>query len=74
MTRNLDHRVEIMFPVDNPAHVHYLRYEVLENYFRDNTRARIMQQDGNYARVKPENGEPFDVQDWLMKFAHQNSR
>jgi polyphosphate kinase len=74
MTRNLDHRVEIMFPVDDPAHVHYLRYNVLENYFKDNVRARIMQPDGGYARSKPANAEPFDVQDWLMKFAHQNSR
>jgi len=46
MTRNLDHRVEIMFPVDDPAHVHYLRYDMLENYFKDNIRARIMQPDG----------------------------
>ena len=74
MTRNLDHRVEIMFPVDNPAQVHYLRYDVLENYFKDNIRARIMQPDGSYVRVKSVNGKPFDVQDWLMKFAHQNSR
>ena len=74
MTRNLDHRVEIMFPVDDPAHVHYLRYDVLENYFKDNIRARIMQPDGSYVRVKSVNGKPFDVQDWLMKFAHQNSR
>jgi polyphosphate kinase len=74
MTRNLDHRVELMFPVDDPAHMHYLRYDVLENYFKDNVRARIMQPDGSYARVKPANEAPFDVQDWLMKFAHQNSR
>jgi polyphosphate kinase len=74
MTRNLNNRVEIMFPVDDPAHVHYLRYDVLENYFKDNVRARIMQPDGIYTRVKPVNGQPFDVQDWLMKFAHQNSR
>jgi len=74
MTRNLDHRVEIMFPVDNPAQVHYLRYDVLENYFKDNIRARTMQPDGSYVRLKSVNGKPFDVQDWLMKFAHQNSR
>jgi polyphosphate kinase len=54
--------------------MHYLRYDVLENYFKDNVRARIMQPDGSYARVKPANEAPFDVQDWLMKFAHQNSR
>ena len=74
MPRNLDHRVEIMFPVENPAHVHYLRHEVLENYFKDNLRARIMQPDGNYARLKPLKEKTFDVQDWLMRIAHKKSR
>jgi polyphosphate kinase len=74
MTRNLDHRVEIMFPVDDPAHLHNLRHDVLENYFKDNLHARLMQPDGSYARVERSKEEPFDVQDWLMKSAHKNSR
>ena len=74
MPRNLDHRVEIMFPIEDPAQVHYLRHDVLENYFKDNTHARLMQPDGSYVRMKPSKEEPFNVQDWLMKNAHQNSR
>ncbi len=74
MTRNLDHRVEIMFPVENPAHVRYLRHDVLGNYFKDNSSARIMQSDGSYTRLKPLNKETFDVQDWLMSIAHKNRR
>jgi polyphosphate kinase len=72
MPRNLDHRVEIMYPVDNPAQARYLRQDVLENYFKDNSRARIMQPDGSYTRLKPLNEKTFDVQDWLMSFAHKN--
>ena len=72
MTRNLDHRVEIMFPVEDPAHVRYLHHDVLENYLKDNSHARLMQPDGSYTRLKPSNKETFDVQDWLMKFAHKN--
>jgi polyphosphate kinase len=74
MSRNLDRRVEIMFPVDDPVHVRYLHQDVLENYFKDNLHARIMQSDGNYPRKKPLSEHPFDVQDWLMKNAHKNDR
>jgi polyphosphate kinase len=74
MSRNLDHRVEIMFPVENPAHVQYLRHDVLGNYFKADLRARIMQSDGSYARLNPLNAETFDVQDWLMRIAHNNLR
>ena len=74
MTRNLDNRVEIVFPVENPAHVRYIRHVVLETYLRDDLRARIMQPDGSYVRLRPLKKEAFDVQDWLMKVAHKNQR
>jgi polyphosphate kinase len=67
MSRNFDQRVEIMFPVENSANLHYLRDAVLENYLKDNLRAYSMQPDGSYLRLKPVNGIVFDVQDWLMK-------
>jgi polyphosphate kinase len=74
MPRNLDHRVEVMFPVEDPTHVRYLRHDVLENYFKDNLQARSMLPNGSYAHADPLKEEPFDVQDWLMKFAHKNER
>lgn len=73
MSRNLDNRVEIVFPVENPVHVRYLRDDVLENYLKDNLRARVMQSDGSYARLKSLDKETFDVQDWLMRIAHQKT-
>ncbi|MFZ5883173.1 MAG: polyphosphate kinase 1 [Chloroflexota bacterium] len=67
MQRNLDHRVEVIFPVEQPDHVNYLRDHVLAAYLRDNTRARLMQPDGTYIRMKPkEKEEKLDIQDWLM--------
>ncbi len=67
MQRNLDHRVEVVFPVERPEHVKYLRDHVLAAYQRDNLRARLMQPDGTYVRVKPkEKEEKLDIQDWLM--------
>ena len=67
MPRNLNHRVEVIFPVEDPRHLRYLRDHVLETYFNDNTRTRIMQSDGTYKRTHPkENAETINVQESLM--------
>jgi len=67
MTRNLNHRVEVVFPVENKEHIRYLRHHVLETYFKDNTRARILQSDGTYMRLTPEAGKDvIDVQEKFM--------
>ncbi len=68
MQRNLNHRVEVVFPVENPKHVRYLKDEVLQSYLKDNLRARVMQGDGTYNRLTPEKEDKtMDIQDWLMK-------
>ena len=42
---------------------------MLERYFKDNTRARILETNGTYKRVKPADGEkPFDIQNHLMGY------
>jgi polyphosphate kinase len=67
MQRNLDHRVEVVFPLERREHVRYLRDNVLETYLHDNIRARVMQPDGSYKRLKPgSHEEKVDVQEWLM--------
>jgi len=67
MERNLDHRVEVVFPVERPEHIHHLRENILAAYFRDNMRSRVMKPDGTYVRLSPkENEEKVDVQVWLM--------
>lgn len=67
MPRNLNHRVEVVFPVENKAHIRYLRDKVLDVYFKDNTRARFLNADGTYIRAVPAANEaPFDVQSHLM--------
>ncbi|NWG33416.1 MAG: polyphosphate kinase 1 [Chloroflexi bacterium] len=70
MPRNLDHRVEVVFPVERSEHIQHLRENVLAAYLRDNTRARWMQADGTYVRLKPrEKEEKMDIQEWLMNRA-----
>ncbi|HNK63212.1 MAG TPA: polyphosphate kinase 1 [Anaerolineales bacterium] len=67
MPRNLDHRVEVVFPVENKGHVRFLRDKILDAYLRDNTRARILESDGKYRRLKPGNEDKlYDVQSHLM--------
>lgn len=66
MPRNLNHRVEVVFPVENKDHVQYLR-RVLDIYMNDNLRARILEPDGSYIRILPAAGvETVDVQEKLM--------
>jgi polyphosphate kinase len=70
MQRNLDHRVEVVFPVEDPNHIRHLRKNVLDVYLQDNARARVMQPDGSYIRLDRKDGEDrIDVQDWLMNQA-----
>ena len=57
MPRNLDRRVEILFPVSLPRHVRHLRDDVLGVYLADNVKARELRPDGTYTRIRPAAGE-----------------
>ena len=61
MHRNLDRRVEVVFPVKDDEIKRYLKEDFLEIYLRDNTQVRILKPDGTYERLKP-GGEPFNSQ------------
>jgi polyphosphate kinase len=67
MRRNLSRRVEVLFPVTDPALVRHLRDRVLATYLADNCRARRMRADGEYERIRPADGEPpVDAQARLL--------
>ena len=71
MTRNLSHRVETLFPIEDENHVRYLHDQVLEIYLKDNLTARRMQSDGTYQRSHPKGDEArVNLQDWLMQHPH----
>lgn len=72
MQRNLNHRVEVVFPIENPHYIRHIRDEMLEYYLRDNMRARVMQSNGRYKRKKADDHEAhLDVQQWFM--SHEKS-
>jgi polyphosphate kinase len=73
MTRNLDHRVELMFPVDDPGHKAAV-LNALRAMFRDNVKARILGSDGAYTRAAPAPKEaPYRVQVVLQEEARRRS-
>jgi polyphosphate kinase len=67
MTRNMDRRVEVLFPVENARLVRHLRDEVLATYLADNVKARRLLPDGAYERVQPVAGQPVvNSQQWFL--------
>jgi polyphosphate kinase len=51
MPRNINRRVEVLFPVENPSMVRHIREKILEVYLSDTIKARLMDSDGIYHRV-----------------------
>jgi polyphosphate kinase len=67
MNRNLDRRVEVIFPIEDERLRERLRREVLEPAFRDNIKLRWLQPDGSYTRaVSNSNDEICDFQGTLL--------
>jgi polyphosphate kinase len=67
MQRNLDRRVEVIFPVEDERLAARLRDVILPAYLRDTVNARRLHPDGEWRKITPKRGdEPFDVQSWLL--------
>jgi polyphosphate kinase len=64
MPRNLNRRVEVLFPVSSPRLVRRLRDEILNQYLADDASARHMQRDGSYT-PKPQHGR-LNSQAWFL--------
>ncbi len=57
MDRNLLKRVEECFPIESPKIKNQVIEQGLELYFSDNTQSWILDNEGNYTRLCPEEGE-----------------
>jgi polyphosphate kinase len=67
MTRNLDRRVELLFPIENSRLRKFIVETVLTPYLKDNTQGRRLESDGTYTRIKPAPDDPpFHVQNWVI--------
>ena len=67
MPRNIDRRVEVLFPVQEQNMIQHIRENILDMYSKDNLKARHMLPDGSYCRLYPaENETPLNIQEWFI--------
>ena len=57
MPRNLNRRVELLFPVEDEDLMRRIRDEILAEYLVDNVKARRMMPDGSYKRATHSDGQ-----------------
>jgi len=74
MPRNLYRRVETVFPILAPRMREHVE-EILEWFWKDNLKAKIMRPDGTYSPViVSAGGEPFDAQAEFLADAHRRRK
>jgi len=67
MNRNLDRRVEVLFPIEDEKIKERIVREVLEPAFSDNVKMRWLQMDSTYIRPRNPEGKPFNSQETLLE-------
>ena len=68
MPRNLNRRVEVLFPIEEQRLIRFLRDDVLDLYLSDNVKAREMKPDGLYVRRERRRGDgAVDSQQTLLE-------
>ena len=67
MPRNFFRRIELAFPVENPVLRDQIINEVLPSFLHDRVKARELQPDGIYRRLKPEGTEARAQAQWHFR-------
>jgi polyphosphate kinase len=74
MSRNIDRRIEVLFPVQDDSIRRHLHDKVLAMLLADDRQARIMQPDGAYTRTTPADGvEGLDAQRSFLRSYRRSS-
>ncbi len=66
MERNLMRRIEVAFPILDPALASRVYDETLANYLADNTEAWLLGSEGRYTRAQPGDAPPHSAQQTLL--------
>jgi polyphosphate kinase len=66
MGRNFFRRIELCFPVLDPALKRRVIREGLQPYLDDNVQAWVMDREGAYTRARPRRGRPRAAQEELL--------
>jgi polyphosphate kinase len=71
MTRNFVRRIEVLFPVEDPANKQRVLEEIIGTYLADNQKSRRLQADGTWVRADANGANPVRAQQALLHAAHQ---
>jgi polyphosphate kinase len=68
MPRNLNRRVEVLYPILDPGIKQEIISEILPIHMRDSVKARDLSSDGFYhPRIPVKGEEPINAQEWFLK-------
>ena len=67
MPRNLDRRVEVLFPVSGRESIQHVKAEILDVYLADNVKTRQMRSDGSYVRRTARRGKALNSQESFIQ-------
>jgi polyphosphate kinase len=67
MNRNLDRRVEVLFPIEDERLKQRINEEIIEPMWADNVKMRWLQPDGTYERPRLADDKVFDAQVKLLQ-------
>lgn len=67
MNRNLDRRVEVLFPIEDERLRSRIVHEILEPALSDNVKMRWLQTDGTYLRPRSGEDRAFNFQEFLLE-------
>lgn len=75
MPRNFFRRIEIIYPVLDGRLRDRIESELLSTMLADNVKARVLEPDGTYRRLKPSEGEPaVNSQNEFMRLSLERAR
>ncbi|MDR3279498.1 MAG: polyphosphate kinase 1 [Synergistaceae bacterium] len=66
MTRNLDRRVECLYPVEDPSLRRRIVEVILPVHFADDVQCSSLDERGEYSRTAPREGGGIDSQRWMI--------
>ena len=69
MPRNLNERVEVLYPIEDQRMIRHVRDDILATYLLDNVKARAMSGDGSFKYVPTDSKHEINAQESFINLA-----